>query len=112
MRRSLLLAALISSTEAFHGPLLATRAPACRSIHQQRFCTDNIARSMRPVTPHKPLATPSTRLRPLSAIATPAPAGKKTSSVYGLILVTFLVFLLDNVLRIPFMRSLYLYHSH
>lgn len=51
------------------------------------------------------------RAGPMLASASPSISASKPTAVYALIMASFLTFLADNVLRLPFAKALYLYHS-
>ena len=102
----LLLVCIATGGEAFVAlvpSIHRSRSPSCGSLHGV------------PIVP-RTISTASSAARratqPLAAISLDTKAvTSKPTAVYALIMTTFITFFVDNILRLPLCKSLYLYHS-
>ena len=102
----LLLVCIATGGEAFVAlvpSIHRSRSPSCGSLHGVPIV---------PITISTASSAARRATQPLAAISLDTKAAtSKPTAVYALIMTTFITFFVDNILRLPQCKSLYLYHS-
>ena len=100
-------------TNAFVAPPPAALAPCVVRTGPRSVTPTPLTSSFKALSRRRAFRVNELKAAELAAPGSSSPpaATPKPTAVYALITATFVTFILDNILRLPVMKAMYLYHS-